>query len=319
MVRFEDSNKVYEKQVDASFLEDYLIDPELLSWSPGPKALEVTKIAIEILDIAKNKPARLINIFEDKLLEKLINSKGSQIGNKDTYLSHIVHTSMIFGKMVETLLKLHPRIDLPPTLVAGGLGLIHDLNATYSDYQKTGQQSKEIDLYFHARHLGIPLISHHVAMHSGYLEIARLIHDKELAGNVAFPKSSVYQTMQNIFWHEGPFSIESIHSEFCEFMAGRDNLPLICLSVADYLENGKSEFNQGTIEEDFRERSFDIASRYAYRPMHEKKQVSALGIALTRYGAMDRLISYKNIVKDLLENKPDVIEKYKERTTFWKG
>ncbi len=294
---------------DASFIAEYLIDPELLKLEPGPKALDVTNHAIEILAKATFLPE--FRKLKESDIKKLVYSNGSQIGNKESYLFHVINTGHIYETLVGNLMERHENIRLPVPEVARSMGFIHDLNATYSDYEKTWQQSKQADLYFHAKHLGVKLVEEHIAMHCCYLETLQVIHD-----NKPFPKYEAYSTMRNVLGGDGPNSLFSIKSSFNGFMNGMDNLALIVLTVADYLDNGKP-FELSNFESAFEEKYRDVKYRY-YDSFVEKDSVpSALGRGIVEYKGYKRLYKYKIIVSDLLFGNGERLEPYTHIPSFW--
>jgi len=213
--------------------------------------------------------------------------------------------------MCNLLLEKDAFLDLPEPDEARARGLIHDLDSTYSDYKKTGQQSKQIDLYFHARHLGLPVISHEVAMHCAYLEVLEIISSRE-----PFPNSGAYSSMADFL--EKKQLMLKIIKEFADYKKGKDNLPLIALSVADYLSTDKA-YNKidlrdkNSFDEFFKERAEDIVSRYYYKPLQEQRPVSALGTALIVKKGYDRMLKNKEIISTLLYGTEDAIAQLEQK------
>ena len=132
---------------DTEFLAELLIDPGMMTGNPTQCKTEVGKRALEIFQKFENCPERIT--FGD--LQDLVSSEGSQIGNQGAYLSHIANTAGVFRSLVRTLEQIQSGLSLPDPDIAYATGLVHDLNATFSDYGKGGQQSKEFDEFVLAK------------------------------------------------------------------------------------------------------------------------------------------------------------------------
>lgn len=290
-----------------SFLEPFLVDPEVLSWNPSSKALNLTKKLVDVLRIIKEDPKLLKN--ED--VRNMIWDKDSQIGDKDRYYFHISNTAGIYQQLVEELCSKHPDLDLPDPETARVLGLVHDLSKIYSKYNHNFKQyDQELTLYFHSRYLGLNTIANNVAMHSAYWEILEMI--KEGSG---FHKVNLYRDWTSALNDtKNPLFFDNIKSFFDIFLKGKDNLPLIALTVADHIENGKPNFSLNSFNEDFISRTSDIINRYYLKRILDSKEPTVFGYALMKRGGLERVLLYKNIVIDLLQGNFD---KYKE-TSFVK-
>ena len=293
---------------DTEFLADLLIDPGMINGSVDECETEVGKKAIEIYQQFEHNPS--IITFGD--VQDLTLSQGSQIGQPGNYLGHINNTAGILRSLVIALEKIHPTLDLPHPDKAFAMGLIHDLNATFSDYEKGGQQSKEFDEYVLAVRCGWTEVATQVAMHSDYLGAIKL-----MAQGTTFPKQEAYTEMINVLQGDGPLSYEAIFQEFSGYMEGKDKLHLMLLTMSDYMEFGKPYFNPETFEGDFEERSKDIVWRYHGKSQSEGKTPSLLGQALIDSG-MERIGLYKKILQTLINNDRKGVEQLQENTTFFK-
>ena len=153
-------------------------------------------------------------------------------------------------------------------------------------------------------------------MHSNYFEILKMIDEGK-----GFPKVEMYEEWTSVLNDQNnPFFFENIKQDFDLFLQGKSNLPLILLTVADYLENGRSTFDPKTFDTDFESRVKDIINRYYLNKVLFGKQPSALGCALMDKDAkgLKRAILYKEIVADLLNGDT---EKYNnaEFSGLWKS
>jgi hypothetical protein len=285
-----DNNTNRIKQ-DTESLADLLVDPGMLTGNPAQCRTEVGKRAIDIYNQFDDDPAKV----RFGHVQDLAVSEGTQIGNPGMYLAHILNTGGVFRSMVRVLERAQPEIALPHPDVAYATGLIHDLNATFSDYGKGGQQSKEFDQFLLARRLGWPTIAKQVSMHSDYMGAIRL-----MAKGVDFPKKDAYSEMIGVLRSEGPLSYKAIAAEFADYLSGEDMLPLMLLTVADYIENGKPYFNAETFEKDFDVRSGDILWRYHGKALQDGNTPSLLGQALVD-GGLERIGLYKRKVAELLK------------------
>ncbi|MBN1645236.1 hypothetical protein JW851_04360, partial [Candidatus Woesearchaeota archaeon] len=245
-------------------------------------------------------------------LQDLVYSQGTQIGNPGNYLAHISNTAGILRSLVIVLDKIHKgQLKLPHPDIAYAIGLVHDLNATFSNYAIGGQQSKEFDEFVLAKKLGFKRMADEAAMHSDYLGAINL-----LAEGVDFPKQEAYIGMKQILTGDGPLSYPKIEREFNSYLEGKDRLNLLLLTISDYTEKGQPHFNADKFDENFEERSKDIMWRYHGKAHSQGKLPSLLGQALVN-GGMKRIAMYKKIVNVLLEANPEKIERLKQETNFF--
>lgn len=278
---------------DTEFLAELLVDKGIGTGSAEQCKTEVGKRALDILWKFETFP-KAISLEE---ISTLARSDKSQIGQPEQYLAHLAATADIFECMARTLHKKHPNLDLPGPESCYSAGLVHDLSATFSDYAKGGQQSKEADQYFLAKRVGYTRNAAHVALHSVYLEGLKLMKN-----GAVFPKQEAYEGMIAVLRGAGPLSYEAIEQEFRETVQGKENLPLIVLSVADYMALPGTRFDPLTMDRDFEARSDDIMERYYHQAVREGKTPPLLGQALVGENGLEKIIRYKNIVKALLEN-----------------
>tara|TARA_Y100000310_G_scaffold167546_2_gene167407 strand:- start:46982 stop:47905 length:924 start_codon:yes stop_codon:yes gene_type:complete len=293
-------------------LRGLLVDSSMLSGDSAQCKTEVGKRALDIGYGFESNPRKITC----GVMEMLTKSEGSQIGNPDNYLAHIFNTAGVFKGLVVALKEAHPDLDLPHPDVAHAMGLVHDLNATFSDYLLGGQQSKEIDLFLLAKLLGWRFIEEQVAMHSDYIGEARLMAE----GVVDFPKKEAYGGMIRIFQGDGPVSYGAIEKQFAEFLRGEDNLPLMTLTIADYMAPdssgpGSSDFDGESLRGGFKARSGDILFRYHGKPIADGKMPSLLGQALAD-GGMDRITGYRNTMAALLGDNSEKVERLRAGKLF---
>jgi hypothetical protein len=292
---------------DTEFLADLLIDPNIINGELSQCTAEVGKKALDIYYRFEENPTKIT--FGD--IQDLVTSTDSQIGHPGPYLAHILNTGGVFRSLVKTLEKIHPTLKLPHPNVAFATGLIHDLNATFSDYSVGSQQSKEFDQFILAKRLGWKKVADDVSLHSDYLGGIRL-----MAADVDFPKKKAYKAMTEMLKGDGPLSYTAIAKKFKRYIEGKDRLCLMLLTVADYSENGKPYFNLPHFNADFNDRTQDILWRYYGKAQSEGKVPSLLGQALAN-GGIERIETYKNIVSVLLNDDKIEVEKLKEETTFF--
>ncbi len=150
-----------------------------------------------------------------------------------------------------------------------------------------------------------------VALHSVYLETIKL-----MSQDVRFPKEEAFVDMKAVLKGDGPLSYKEIEKQFAEFLAGRDNLPLILLTLADYMAVDQPTFDVNHLDQNFAARSEDITFRYYGKAIADGRTPSLLGQALVS-GGMDRIVGYKQLVGDLFDNHPRVISGLQNSTTFW--
>lgn len=305
-----DSEKIQEHiNRDVEFaLDGLLIDSGIITGDPRECSTEVGKIA---LDIFRRFEIDLTKItFGD--VQDLVYSQSTQIGNPGNYLAHIANTAGILRSLVRALEKIHKdRLIIPRPDAAYAIGLVHDLNATFSDYSRGGQQSKEFDEFLLAKKLRVKTFADNVAMHSDYIGGIRL-----MSKGVDFPKKEAYHNMIEVLNGNGPLSYTSIENEFREYLGGKDRLALLLLTVCDYMENGQPHFDVEKLNKNFEARSKDIIWRYHGKVESERKTPSLLGQALVT-GGMERIELYKRIIETLLKNEPQEIEKLEQETNFF--
>ncbi len=291
-----------------NFLEPFLISPALMSWHPSPNASDLVKKTLNVLIILRDDPFSLKK--ED--IKEMVEYPDSQIGMKERYFAHILNTSQIFKQLVEELGSKYPDLNLPSPKLAETWGLVHDLSAIYSRHDdKFKQHDKELTWYFQARHLKLKDIAKHVAMHCAYFELLEMIKQGK-----GFKEVSLYKDWtKTLNDSESPFFFEKIKKDFVLFLQGKDNLPLITLTVSDYLDNGKPSFNLNTFEQDFYTRNEDIENRYYRNKINAGENATALGYALMEKGGKQRIETYFIIIKDLLQKKGD---EYRSFPGLWR-
>ena len=296
------------QKVDIEFLADLLVDPGIITGDSSHCNTEVGKKAIEIYNQFETHPHK-INFGQ---LQDLVSSEGSQIGNPGPYLAHLANTAGVLRSLVLQLGKVHPDLDLPTLERAYAMGLVHDLNATFSDYKKGGQQSKEFDEFVLAKGLGWKQMEQQVAMHSDYLGAIRL-----MSQGVTFPKEGAYVAMKKVLQSDGLLSYQAIEEQFQGFIDGKENLSLILLTVADYMATDQPHFDLNRFDDDFLARSADIVWRYHGKAMESGQTPSLLGQALVN-GGIERIGRYQELVSTLFKGAEDKIFELKSSTALWR-
>ncbi len=280
-------------QLNAPFLAELFVDEGLLYWNPPCTATDLARRVIDVFRVFQEEPRAVTAL----MVRGIVDEPNAQVQNPDSFMLHSVNAGKIYRALVERLLETEPELDLPPPAEAYARGLLHDISAAYSDYKKTGQASKEIDLYFHARHLGVGVLAHNIAMHGAYLEILDLIFS-----GAAFPFSGAYGGMRTALHHDGLY--EQIRGEFALFREGVNNLPLMALTLSDYLavqqECEPTEI-LADIERFYVDRTADLVHRYYESPLAKNQPASAFGRALVSYGGLERADFYRRRVQFLLE------------------
>jgi hypothetical protein len=300
-----------EEQREA-FLTDLFVDPAVLTWDVPASASDLAKRVIDILTRFRDEP---LSITFD-MIESVVREPNSQIGRPEKYLAHLRNAGEIYGGMCLALLDQDDALDVPGPWEARVRGWMHDLSAMYSNYEKTGQQTKEIDLYFHAQHLGLPVLAREVAMHGSYLEILGLIFE-----GAPFPKSEAYEGMRT-YLRKGTV-YEDIKVDFASFTRGRGNFPLMTLSVADFMAidheaPGSDYFDQGSFEQAWSRRTLGLQERYYPRGV-APEEISAFGQALFVEGGFRRVEKYKNTIKRLLNRaKEDTAQMRVNVSGLWR-
>lgn len=294
---------------DTEFLSELLVDSGMINGRISECETDLGKKAIEIYNQFEEDPRKIS--FGD--VQDLTLFKKSQIGSPSDYLAHVVNTGGILRSLVLSLEKINQGLDLPHPDEAFAIGLIHDLNATFSDYSKGGQQSKEFDEYLLAKRCGWENVASRVAMHSDYLGGIRLMTE-----DIDFPMKESYKDMIKMLRGEGPLSYKLIFEEFQGYIEGKDRLHLMLLTISDYIENGKPFFDLDTFDKDFETRSQDVIWRYYRKALFRGETPSLLGQALVN-GGVERMILYKNILSKLIKNDSEDVERFKLETNFYRG
>ncbi len=281
-------------QLDAPFLAELFVDEGLLYWNPPASASDLAKRVLDVFRVFQEEPV----LVTRKMVADIAAEPNSQIQQKEQYLEHVHGVGTLYRVLCDRLLKQDPALDLPAPDEAYVHGLLHDISAAYSNYQKTGQESKEIDLYFHARHLGVETIARHVAMHGAYLEILELIFE-----GVDFPHHHAYTGMRDALRTDNLHN--RIQDEFVFFRRSLDNLPLMVLSLADYLAvpqqmPGGVLDSSECLDEFFAARMKDLVARYYNSFCRKGKTPSAFGRALKEKGGILRAEKYKSRIQQIL-------------------
>lgn len=281
-------------QLNAPFLADLVVDDGLLSWHPPSSASDLAKRVIGVFHVFQERPEAVTY----DMVKDIVHEPNAQIKNRDAYMAHVETVGRLFRELSRRLLERAPDLDLPPPAEAYARGLLHDISAAYSNYAKTGQESKEIDLYFHARHLGMGTLAHEVAMHGAYLEILELIFE-----GADFPNHQAYAGMRSALRTDNLH--HRVQDEFTFFRRGHDNLPLMVVTMADYLAVPRP-FSADVLDsperfdEFFAARMNDLVVRYYTSFVHRRKRPSAFGTALIEKSGTVRADQYKTRIKQLL-------------------
>ncbi|MDP3733897.1 MAG: hypothetical protein Q8R37_01595 [Nanoarchaeota archaeon] len=281
-----------------------LVSPNIIAGSPKT---DFEQRVDEILHKFAESPRSVSN----QEIEAVVRHKDSQIGNPEGYFLHCVRVGKIFSSAVIQLQKKYEdSLNLPHPEDARAYGTIHDFNATFSDWSKGSQNSKELDLYFIAMARGIDTIANEIALHCDYIGIAKLMADGK-----PFPKQESYTGMIEILQGDGPLAYKTIEENFSVYLGGKDNLPLLTLTIVDLLENGQETFIPETIDADFTSRfTDDVLVRYTKGDTLQ--EMKPLGQALLGGGAV-RMEKYVKILTDFaLGDSRRVREKYADTTFF---
>lgn len=289
-------------ELNAPFLADLVVDDGLLQWHPPASASDLAKRVIDVFRVFQERPEAVTY----EMVKGIVDEPNAQIQNRDAYMIHVENVGRLFRELSRRLLERVPDLDLPPPTEAYARGLMHDISAAYSDYKKTGQESKEIDLYFHARHLGMETLAHEVAMHGAYLEILELIFE-----GAAFPHHQAYAGMRSALRTDNLH--HRVQDEFTFFRRGHDNLPLMVLTMADYLAVPRQMPSNVLdspehFDELFAARMNDLVVRYYTSLVHQRKRPSAFGTALIEKNGTVRADQYKTRIKQLLFGRDSDIE-----------
>jgi len=296
------------KKSETNFLGELFVDPGILSGDSDQCQTEVGKRAVDIYWRFETDPLSIT--FGD--LQDLTTSEYSQIGNKGNFLKHISTTAGVFRSLTIALEKKNHQLVLPHPDFAYVMGLVHDLNATFSDYDKGGQQSKEFDEFLLAKRLGWQKMAEQVAMHSDYLGVIRL-----MSQGANFPKQEAYGKMTKMLQGKSPYSYKAIEKEFAGFIAGQDRLSLMLLTVAENIATDHPYFNPAEFDENFEIRSGKILHDYHGKAVEKGKIPSLLGQALVN-GGMERIRKYKKIVSTLLGDQTEEMDRLRLETKFFK-
>lgn len=308
-MKFNDDPRIIEDTEKALF--PLLADPGIFTGRPEECTTEVGKRALEIYFNFEEQPQRIKG--ED--LKKLIESEGSQIGNKDDYFGHITKTAGVLKSLVEILGKKYSNLDLLDPGVAYATGLVHDLNVTFSNYAAGGQESKEFDEFLLANRFCWETMAERVAMHSVDLEVIKLLTEGAELPNPNH--EAAYVGMREVLQGDGPLSYVNIESRFKNYMQGKENLPLLLLTVSDYMTNEKNFFDESSFDRDFRVRSDDIIWRYYDKAIQEGRTPPLVGQTFYQ-GGLERVGLYKAIVSTLLKGDEKNIERLKRDTNFFR-
>ncbi len=288
-----------------------LVHPEIIRGDPASCTAEFSKLIVNLcLRVEDDDYVR--RITEDDV-DRVMLHADSQIGRPEAHRSHIITTGYLFQSLTAALLDTHPDLDLPHPDIARAMGWLHDLNMMFSSYQRGGQLSKELDLFFLGAMNGWTRIADHMAMHSAYFEIGQL-----LTGEYQFPeKNEAYEGMREVLRGGGPLSLTAITERFRGYHRGTDNMPLLALTVVDYMERGLRTFDPTKIEADFAARSEDVLWRYHGKHVEAEMAPPPLGVALMS-GGLTRIKGYKDIVRKLLSDDIEAIDRLRETTHLFK-
>ncbi len=295
-----------EDEQREAFLTDLFVDPAVLTWDVPASASDLAKRVVDILARFRDQPLSI----EFSMIEAAVREPNSQISMPEKYLAHLRNAGELYGGMCDALAERDDSLDVPDPWEARVRGWIHDLSGIYSDYEKTGQQSKELDLYFHAQHLGLPVIADEIAMHGCYLEILDVIFD-----GTRFPHSKAYEGMRSYVRQGDTYA--TIEADFFSFKKGRKNLPLIALTVADLIAvdnrvDSLGCFSLERFEDDWNERTSDILTRY--NPNGSPKgEAPTVGLALLDRGGLRRWENYKNLVNRLLTGSEEDLAQMRDK------
>lgn len=290
-----------------------LIDPDILSGDPARCTTEFSKLVVDLC--VRMEDDFYVQKVTEQDLDHVLQHPESQIIDKDLVRSHFITAGYLYQDLVQVLQKRHhDSLDLPHPDTARTRGFFHDFNKMFSNFSVGEQQSKELDLYFLAQMNGWQRMATTMAFHNDYIGIARL-----LANGYSFPvKDKAYLGMRGVLQGDGALSYQEIVKKFDAFLGGKDNLPLLVLSVVDNIESGCRRFTYDTIDHDFEERGGDIKRRSYDQPLSSSGKPTLFGKALVEYGGLERMRMYKEVVKTLFSGNSDEIEQLKNTTTFFR-
>ncbi len=290
-----------------------IIDQEILSCDPARCTIEFSKLVVDLcLRIEDDSEAGKITEAD---VDKIIYYPQSQITNKELSRRHFITAGYLYKDLVLQLERCHKAaLDLPHPDLARTMGFLHDFNKMFSNFSAGEQQSKELDLYFLAEMNGWQRIATSMALHNDYFGIARVLAE----GDVFPVKNEAYAGMRRVLQGDGELSYHAIVKRFGGFLQGKDNLPLLVLTVVDNLEQGRREFSGEAIDHDFDERMSDIKRRHYDEPKVNQGEPTPFGKALVEYGGMERMQMYKEVIKTLFGGNSEMIDRLKETTTFFR-
>jgi len=289
---------------DIRFLVPFLYDGEyLVQRYPGSKASDLTRKVHHVFDIMREDPT----LLKTRDVAALVYDTNSQLVNKDERMAHYQRVSGITHQLVTALLERNPNLKLPSPQVGRAKGLVHDLSNAFARYHgKFNQEDKELTLYHLAVELNVPIVAD-AAQHAAYLEIADMIAKRKGFANVQHYSewSDVYNEQRN------PHNIAAMFSEYGDphaaegndFAHGKDNLSLMVLAVADFLDDGKShQVDLKKLKENFDLRMSNITTRDYYDMIKAGKLPTAFGVALLEKGGLQRIESYLTVIDSLLSS-----------------
>ncbi len=224
----------------------------------------------------------------------------NQVNNPQAYLAHIENTGNLCFQLTDLLLQRDPSLDLPTPEEMRGRGFMHDLSKVYGDYKKTKQLIQEVDFYFHARHHGWETLANEVTMHACYLEILDMLYE-----NHPFAKNGPYEKLQLFIQADGGKEYKKIKDFFSSFLEGKENLPLMILSVADYTAVTTRKEYYGLLSSTvdayclqldglFDERTTFMVDAHYYIRKRMSMDPTPLGISSVEKGSLERIRMYKD-------------------------
>jgi len=286
-------------QTIPEFLRPFLVDPAPPPRTETPKT-DVGKATRFVLEKLRDEPTSVTK----KDMRDVVWAEGSQIGEKERYFGHITNVAGIYRDLTEKLGEVG-KLDILTPKEARTNGLVHDIDSTFTKYggvfggHSFAQLEKQLSEYFLFRGLGLERLAKQVPMHCAYFEILKMIANGKGFSEVGMYKEWTRELNDN----NSPFNFRKIRKDFNLFLQGKGNFPLMTLVISDYLDNGKSTFNEATMEQDFTARKRDIITRYYDNKVKKREEPSALGIALVKEGGAQRITNYFKIVKDLVNRK----------------
>lgn len=297
------------------FLRPFVLDPAILDWNEAGDGSDLTKKVIEVLALMNEDPSQVTS----KHLKEIVYDKDSQISDKDTRYKHFQNVARISRQLSEELSDVHPDLDLYTPRIAWSVGLFHDISSAYMKYGgKFTQTEKELPLFFHAGHLGVPIMAK-AAMHHGYFGILKMLYD-----GTYFAKDPLYADWtaalhdQNNLYH-----YDSIMRLFSGFLKGNQDLGLIILTLADSLDDTIDQNSNGKIDidkmiEPFKRRMNDIIYRNITARTDQGKAPTPSGVSLSEMGEITRIESYLTMIDDLLHGRNLHHYDQKVRPGLWK-